>query len=211
MQELLPGTYDIQIQTIPPIFYKGITVSKGKETVEDLGAIVGALNVKLINSKKKDANIPVRILFQKSGMTVASGTTNRPIQLLPGIYDVEISIVPRQLKKDIKVEAGKEVSVDLGYSMGSIVIKAVDENNKEARLNARIKKADTGEVVASIVTNKPVEVFKGTYIVELASSPVQTKKDVVVEAGSESAVEFTVQAPPMPVRVQAPQKTTVKK
>lgn len=208
MQELLPGDYDIQIQTIPPMLYKGITVSKGKETVEELGTVTGAVNVKLFNSKKKDAYVPVRILSQKSGTIVASGTTNRPIQLLSGMYDVDIGTMPRQLKKDMKVEAGKEVSVDLGYSMGAIVIKAVDENNKGVRLNARIKKADTGEAISSIVTNRPVEILKGAYIVELLSSPVQTKKDVVIEAGSESTVEFTVQAP---AKVQAPVKEPLAK
>ncbi|MDP3804223.1 MAG: hypothetical protein Q8Q87_01580 [Candidatus Omnitrophota bacterium] len=204
MQELLPGDYDIQIQTIPPMLYKGITVSKDKETIEELGALTGAVNVKLFNSKKKDAYIPVKILAQKSGMTVASGATNRPIQVLSGMYDVEIGVMPRQLKKDMKVEAGKVALVDLGYSMGAVIIKAADENNKEVRLSARIKKADTGEVAASIVTNRPVEILKGTYIVELLSAPVQTKKDVVIEAGSEAIVEFIVQAPLAPAKVQAP-------
>jgi len=211
MQELLPGDYDIQIQTTPQMLYKGIAVSKSKETVEDLGAVTGALNVKLLNYKKKEANVPLRIQYQKSAVTVASGTTNRPIYLLSGMYDMEIGTAPRQSKKDVKVEAGKETVIDLGAQMGAVVIRAVDENNKEVRLNARIKRTDTGEVVASIVTNRPVEILKGAYIVELLSSPVQTKKDVAVEAGSESAVEFTVQAPPAPVRVQGPQKTTVKK
>lgn len=207
MQELIPGTYDIQIQTTPPMLYKGIEVSKGKETIEELGTIMGAVNVKLFNSKKKDAYIPVRVLHQKSGAAVVSGTTNKPVQLLPGIYDMEIGTTPRQLKKDLKIEAGRETLVDLGLSMGALIIKAVDENGKETRLSARIKKADTGEAVTNIVTNRPAEILKGAYIVELLSSPVQIKKDVAVEAGSESAVEFTVQAPP----VRVPAKATPKK
>ncbi|MFH0763653.1 MAG: hypothetical protein V1927_01460 [Candidatus Omnitrophota bacterium] len=202
MQELLPGTYDIQIQTIPPILYKGITVSNGKETVEDLGVLAGTLNVKLLNSKKKEAYVIFKVMCKKSGITAASGATNRAIELIPGTYDIDVGTMPREFKKDVKVEAGKETVVDLGYPMGAMVIKAADENNKEIRLNVRIKKADTNEAVASTITNRPIEILKGVYTVELLSSPVQTKKDVVVEAGSESAVEFTVQAPP---------KTAVKK
>lgn len=209
MQELTPSTYDIQIQSTPPMFYKGIAVAKGRETVEDLGALTGVLNIKLLNYKKKEANVPLRIQYQGSALTVASGSTNRPIQLVSGTYDIEIGTAPRQLKKDVKIESGKETLIDLGDQIGAIVIKTVDENNKEVRLNARIKKTDTGEVVASSATNRPTEVLKGIYNVELLSSPAQIKKDVAVEAGSESTVEFTVQAPP--AKVQASQKITVKK
>lgn len=211
MQELAPGTYDIQIQTTPPMLYKGIAVAKGREAVEELGAITGSLNIKLLNYKNKEASVPLNVQYQKSAVAVASGTTNRPVQLAPGIYDINIGTAPRQLKKDVKVESGKESVIDLGAQTGAIVIKAVDENNKEVRLNARIKKADTGEVVATTAANRPAEVLKGVYNVELLSSPMQTKKDIAVEVGSESAVEFTVQTPPAPVKVQAPQKTNVKK
>lgn len=212
MQELSPGAYDIQLETIPPMLCKGIEVSRDKETVKDLGAMMSAVNIKLLKGEKKDASVSVRIMKQGSRTAITSGATNRPIQLLPGTYDVEINTVPRQLKKDVKAEAGKEALIDLGDPMGALVVKAVDENNKETRLGARIKKADTGEEVAGITTNRPIDILKGVYTIELLSSPAQTKKDVTIEAGSESTVEFTVEAPrSAPARVPPPAKAPVKK
>lgn len=212
MQELSPGLYDIQIETTPPMIYKGIQVSMGKETIEDLGTVTGAINVKLLNAKKKDAFLPFKVLYQKSAAVSASGTTNKAVELLPGKYDLDIGTLPRQTKKDVVVTAGREALIDFGFVMGTLTVSAVDENNKAVRLNARIKKADTGEVVTSIATNRPVEILKGAYIVELLSSPIQTKKDIIIEAGSELAAEFIVKVPaPMPAKVQVPVKAVVKK
>ena len=39
MQELTPGTYDLEIETTPAQIYKNVTVGEGKETVQDLGEI----------------------------------------------------------------------------------------------------------------------------------------------------------------------------
>ncbi|MFA6141721.1 MAG: hypothetical protein WC738_00300 [Candidatus Omnitrophota bacterium] len=197
MQELLPGVYDIQIDTIPSMIYKSVQVSVGKETIEDLGVVTGTINVKLLNSKKKDAFLPLRILYHKSVVMVSPGVTNRAIELLPGKYDLDIGTLPRQTKKGVDVVAGKEAVIDLGLAMGTLTVKALDENNKESRTNYRVKKQDTNEVVLSGGTNRPVEVLKGVYDIELLSSPTQAKKGVVIDAGEESVAEFIVKAPPV--------------
>lgn len=207
MQELAPGDYDIVIDSIPQMIYKNIGVSKGKETVEDLGHLTGSINIKALNAKKKDALFPVRILHAKSNIAVTSTNTNRPIEIYSGIYDIEIGTTPIQFKKDVKIEAGKEMVLDFGCTTGILSIRAIDENGKEARYGTRIRRADNNDIVASGMTNRAIEIQQGTYNIEVSSNPVQIKKDVKVNAGEEVSLEFTVQAPPVPPKAATPSRT----
>jgi hypothetical protein len=205
MQELAPGTYDIEVETIPAKIYKGINIQNGKETVHDLGAVTGSIDIKAASSSKKAASYPVRVMYSKSTVVAATGSSNRPIEVVAGTYDVEVGTVPRHVKKDVKVEAGKDVSVDIGSS-GSLIVKVKDESGKDVRGAARLKKSDNGELVASPALNKTSDVLPGTYIVELAAFPQQSKSDVKVNAGEETVVEFVIQAPPAPVAKPAAPK-----
>jgi hypothetical protein len=198
MQELLPGTYDVEIDTVPQKIFKNIKVNEGKEAVEDLGFVTGALTIKAVNAKKAPAYYPLRILYGKTNEMVTAFMTNKTLEIVPGVYDIEIGTSPRQYKKDIKVEAGKETVEDLGCLTGTLMIKTVDENKKDVRCNARITRSDTNEVVSSAISNKPIELGKGKYNIDVLASPRQSKKDVVVEAGEESTIEFTVTAPIVP-------------
>lgn len=208
MVELLPGNYDIELDTIPQKIYKGISVAKGRETVEDLGRVSGSLIVKILNSKKREAAYPVRILYTRSNMVVTSAMTNRPVEVLPGSYDVEIGITPKIVETNVRVESGKDAVLDLGAVTGAVVVKAADENKKEAKYGIRVRKAANNELVVSGITNRPTELLQGTYNIEIASVPVQVKKDVKVNAGEEVALEFLVQVPVTPARPAAvPVKT----
>ena len=200
MVELLPGNYDIEVDTIPQKIFKGMSVAKGRETVEDLGRVSGSLVVKMLNSKKRDAAYPMRILYPRSNMAVTSAMTNRPVEVLAGSYDVEIGIMPKIVETNVRIESGKDTVLDLGAVTGAIVVKAADENKKDVKCGVRVKKTATNEVVFSGITNRPIELFQGTYNIEVASVPAQVKKDVKVNAGEEVAVEFLVQAPVTPAK-----------
>ncbi len=209
MQELLPGSYDIELDTVPQKIYKNIKVAKGQELTEDLGAVTGAVSVKALNSQKKEANYPVRIVSAKSGDILIATSTNKAIDIVPGLYDVEIGTAPKQVKKDVRVEASKEVNIDLGCTTGTLLVKAVDENGKEARYSVRIAKAENNEVVVTGITNRPIEIVQGLYNIEVQSRPAQTKKDALVNAGEEQSAEFIVQTPPPPaprMGAQAPKR-----
>lgn len=195
MQELAPGTYDIEMETIPQRIYKNIRVTGNKEIVEDLGCPTGSITIKAINSKKKEASYLARILYPKSNVMVTAASTNRPLELIPGIYDVEVETLPRQVKRDVKIAAGKETVLDLGGSSGSLIVKAVDDSGKEVRYTARIRNASNNDIITSAATNRPVEIQQGVYNIEIVSNPVQSKKDVKVSAGTETVVEFGVQSP----------------
>lgn len=192
--ELLPGTYDIEIETVPVKIYKGIKVANGRETVEDLGRPTGSFEVKAVNSAKKAIAYPVKVLYAKSNVVAASGLANRPMEIVAGVYDVEIASIPVQAKKDVRIDAGKEVSVDSGAS-GTLIVKFVDAAGKAVRGSARIKKSVSGELIASPAVNKPVDILPGLYTIEMMSKPPQVKNDVNIIVGEETSVDFAIQAP----------------
>ena len=121
MQDLPEGSYAFVIDTVPQKLYKDIKVRNGTETVTDIGA-TGSVNIKALNSKKKDASISVKIMHQKSSLMVAAANTNRPFEIVPGIYNIEIETLPRQAKNDIKIEGGKETVLDLGVVSGALIV-----------------------------------------------------------------------------------------
>ena len=197
MQELVPGTYDIEVETMPSKIYRGINVPKDREATEDLGRVTGSLEVKALGGNKKPATYPVRVLQVKTNLPAASIVANKPIEIVAGVYDIEIGSAPRQVKKDVRIDAGKETVIDIG-SAGSLNVKAADETGKEARLIVKVKKAENGEVVATGTSNRVLDIMPGLYIIEIASRPVQTKNDVKISAGEETLVDIVVPAPPPP-------------
>lgn len=207
MYQLPSGSYDIEVNTIPQKIYRGLRVSAGRETVEDLGSITGLVAVRVLSSENKETYYPVKILYPKSNIIVTATTTSRPVEVIAGTYDIEIATSPAQFKKDVKVESGKEVIVDLGRINGRLLVRVTDENGKEARPGIRIKKTGSSETVASTVANRPIELVQGSYDVEVLSSPRQEKKGVKITAGEEVNEEFIVKAPPQAAAPAAPRRT----
>lgn len=211
MQELSPGNYDIEIDTIPQTIYKNVGVDKGREKVEEIGCITASLNVKILNAKKKEAYYPVRVLYSKTNDVVASATTNRPIEIASGVYDIDVNTLPRQLKKDVKVESDKEMILDLGCATGILIVKVFDENKKELRFGARVTRPENNEFVTTASTNKPLELLQGTYNVELPAAYKGSKKDAKISAGEETVVEFLVETPPVPSKTAPTPPTKLEK
>ena len=204
MMELLPGTYDIELDTVPQKIFKNVKVNEGKETIKDLGCVTGALIVKTINAKKAPAYFPLRVLYGRTNDMVTAFMTNKPLEIIPGTYDIEIGTSPRQYKKDVRVEGGRESIVDMGCLTGTLIVRVKDENMKDVRCNVKVLKTGTNEMVSSSSSNKPVELGKGKYNIEVMSSPRQSKKDVTVNTAEESVVEFTVASPIIPQKVSRP-------
>lgn len=206
MQEFSEGSYDIEIDTVPQKLYKNIKVQAGKETIADLGA-TGAVNVKAQGSNKKDASYQVKVSPARSKVALVTGSTNRSLEIIPGVYDIEIGMIPAQFKKDVKVDSGKETVVDLGCATGSLSVKASDDSNKELRYGVRIKKAGSTEMITSWTTNRPLEIAEGVYDIDVLSNPVQSRKDIKVNKAEETVAEFKVslpQAPAQPAKAVVP-------
>ena len=201
-QELSPGTYDIEVDTLPQKIFKNIRVSEGKENVENLGSITGAILVKALNTQGKSAYYSLRMLYTRSNDMVASAVTNRGIEILPGVYDIEIGMIPRQFKKDVKIDVGKETVIDIGCITGTLNVKTLDENKKEVRYSYKVTKTDNNELVTASVTNRPLEIVQGTYNIEILSYPKQEKKNVKVNAVKEEAVELVIETPKVTEKVK---------
>jgi hypothetical protein len=208
MQEVAPGTYDIEVDTVPQKIFKNIKAVQGRENVENLGCVTGSLIIKTVNSKKAAAFYPMRILYPNAGDMVTAYMTNKAIEIIPGVYDIEIGTSPRQYKKGVRVDAGKEVVVDLGCVAGTILVKTVDEHGKDVRCSVKIMRSNTMEVISSTASNKPIEIGKGSYNIDILSYPKQSKKAVSVNAGEESVVKFVIKS--APAQKNAPQKPPAK-
>jgi len=204
MQEVTPGTYDIEVDTVPQKIFKNVKVAEGKETIEDLGCVTGSIAVRTTNAKKAAAYYPMRILYSNTNDMVTAYMTNKTMEIVPGVYDIEIGTSPRLYKKNVKVAAGKEAIIDMGCVVGSLMVKTVDENGKNVRSNVRITKADTNEIMSSATSNKPIDLGKGIYNIEVLSNPKQSKKNVKVNVGEELVAEFIVSAPIVPQKPAKP-------
>lgn len=204
-QELAAGTYDIEIETVPARIYKGVSVKSGRETVHDMGCITGSVNVKALNAKKAPAAYPVRIFYGGTKLLAAATAANRPVEIGPGVYDVEVVMVPSVSRKDIRVDAAREAVIDIGCVVGSVIVNASDENKKEQRFTVRVRRTQTAEMIATGVTNRPIEIGEGTYDVEVMSVPAQITKGVQVKPGAEAAIEIIVVSPPV-LPTEAPAK-----
>ncbi len=202
--EVVPGIYDIEVDSVPQKIFKNIKVVDGKETIEDLGCVTGSIIVKAVNAKKTAAYYPMRVLYSKTNDMVTAYMTNKTMEIVPGVYDIEIGTSPRLYKKDVKVETGKEVIIDLGCVVGSLMVKTTDEGGKNIRSIVKITKAGTNEIVSSTTSNKPIDLGKGTYNIEVLSNPKQSKKDVNVNLGEESVAEFVISAPVVPQKPAKP-------
>lgn len=194
-QEITPGTYDLEVDSVPQKIFKNIKVTEGKETVKDLGCVTGSIVVKATNANKMAAYYPLRIFYSNTNDMVTTYMTNKSLEIVPGVYDIEVGTYPRLYKKNVKVAPGKEVTIDMGCVVGSLTIKTVNENGKDVRLNVRITRADTNEAVSSAISNKPVDLGEGVYNIEIFSRPKQSKKNVKVNVAGESTVEFVIKDP----------------
>ncbi len=199
MQELAPGIYDIELDTVPQKIFKGIKVSAGKETLEDLDCVTGSLNVKISDSKNNPASFPISVYHPKTGIKIASGAVNRPLELLAGVYDIEIAVLPKVTQAEVTIEPGKEKPLDLGVLTGALIVQAADQNKAEkrdVRQSVKVRKADTNELLINTRMNRSVEIRPGRYNVEIDTIPPQISKDVNVDTGKETVVEAVIQAGP---------------
>lgn len=108
--DIVAGTYDVQIESLPKQIIKGVRVEPGRAAPVDIGS-TGSLRVKVVDDAGKEAKVPVRIR-KAGGEFVASWTSNKPLDIMPGAYDLEIGAAPADLRKDVRVSAAEETIVE---------------------------------------------------------------------------------------------------
>ena len=135
--EILPGVYDIEIGTMPRYTKSGIKIEAGKETVADLGCLTGSLSVNVADENGKAISCGFRVKKGSSSEYVTSGIANRPSELLPGTYDVEVLVNPIQSKSGIKVSAGTDVVIDFKAQVIQVPTQAKTASAKAPAKSAK--------------------------------------------------------------------------
>ncbi|MFA6078340.1 MAG: hypothetical protein WC779_01140 [Candidatus Omnitrophota bacterium] len=152
----------------------------------------GALTIKLLNTQGKESMQTVRAFRSEGGRSslfMASLKTNQSKDLLPGTYDVEISAIPPKIYKGIAIYKGRETIENAG-PIGVINVKALDARNKSAYYPMNIYYPDTDIVVASLTTNRPIEIMPSTYDIAIETLPRQVKKGVKVGRDRDTVIDI---------------------
>ena len=129
--EMIPGVYDMIIETMPRQTKNNFKIEAGKVNVLDLGVVSGALIVKAVDENKKAVRMGVRVKSVGTNTAIASMVTNNAIELIPGAYDVDILSKPVQAKKDIKITAGKDTVIEAAVSPQLVQKPAVPVKKKK--------------------------------------------------------------------------------
>ena len=93
-----------------------VTIEAGNEKVLDLGVITGAISVKVVDENKveiKGVHQSLQIKKADTNELLSSTRANKPVEIRAGTYTVEIGTVPPQINKDVKVNPGAEVVLEV--------------------------------------------------------------------------------------------------
>ena len=78
-----------------------------------MGVVTGGLIVKVLDEKGKDMRYTTRVRNASTSEIISSGPSNRVMEIQPGAYNIEVLTSPVQTKKDVKVIAGEQASVEV--------------------------------------------------------------------------------------------------
>jgi Ca-activated chloride channel homolog len=105
-------TYKIRINTIPPVDIDEFKVLPGKHTVIAADCPQGAL---MIDVEGNHLYRELQIIVRKSGEmnTLNMQSINKPEKYLVGTYDLEIPVLPRIIKKGVKIDQSTTTKVTI--------------------------------------------------------------------------------------------------
>ena len=106
-------SYDIVVNTIPPVTKRNVTLDGGAHNVIRIKAPQGQL--KVVQKNQSEYGSPVKVMVRKRGKpkTLTVKEIGRPENFLVGDYDLEILTLPRIYRGSIKVEQSKTTIVDI--------------------------------------------------------------------------------------------------
>jgi hypothetical protein len=165
-----PGTYDLTIDTLPGILYRGLAMPEGSTTVVRL--ILGALRA----LDPEDEQTVTRIIDAVTEEDMGSYGHEGPVVLAPGAYRVGVN---NSTSVPLAVEAGQMTDVGLGE------IKVLTHEGEE--INADIYDQNSGVRLGSYGGREPALFVPGTYHVRKNNS---ASDPVVVEPGQVTEVQL---------------------
>ncbi len=103
-------TYDVIVNTIPPVERKGVYLEGGKDNIIRIKSPQGVLNFKSDFKEYKELKMIVR---SKNGTTLNVQRANTFDRYLTGAYDIEILTLPRTILKNVAVQQSKTTTIQI--------------------------------------------------------------------------------------------------
>lgn len=110
-RDIFPGNYTVEVHTVPHIERK-VVIKAGELTELDLGRL-GAIIVNLKSGASKGERVMASLWSSDGERRIESFYTGSKVKVVPGRYKLEVSTKPNSIWREINVEAGKLISIDL--------------------------------------------------------------------------------------------------
>jgi len=128
-------TYDVVVNTIPPVVRKNVFLKGGTHNIIKIKSPQGRLKITQVNSSEYEE--PVIGLIKASGksVTIHTQAVGKITNYLIGNYEIELLTLPKIYLKNVKVEQGKLNQIDvpapgrLNISYGSTGVGSLYEIN----------------------------------------------------------------------------------
>jgi Ca-activated chloride channel homolog len=104
-------TYDIVVNTIPPVTKENVSFEGGKENIVSIKTPQGSLFFK--NSYKEYKQLPMIIRQTGSSQILNVQLSNTSQKYITGNYDVEILTLPRTIFRNVKIEQSKTTTLEI--------------------------------------------------------------------------------------------------
>lgn len=177
--DLPAGSYTVTVM-VPPATGLAAEIDEGATVELDAGRLV-PLVVSLLGADGQPREEKWTLLDADSGERLASGVTGRRMEVLPGLFDVEVWTCPQRVVRGVEVRGSGGQLLHLG-ALGAISFVA----SPPARLGVYRDEPGAGMLPATVAdAGEQVEVLPGIYVVRLLEPQGREfERTVTVEAGS---------------------------
>lgn len=118
-------TYDIIVNTVPPIRIDSITLETGRHLTVAVHAPQGYLNLKMGTNERIVKNLQAIIRERGNPVTLNVQSFGDVKKYLCGTYDIEILTLPRLYINDVKISQSTTTSIDIPLPGIAVIKKSV--------------------------------------------------------------------------------------
>jgi Ca-activated chloride channel homolog len=118
-------TYDIIVNTVPPIRIDSITLETGRHLTVAIDAPQGYLNLKMGTNERIVKNLQAIVRQKGNPLTLNVQSFGDIKKYLCGTYDLEILTLPRLYINDVKITQSTTTSIDIPLPGIAVIKKSV--------------------------------------------------------------------------------------